>query len=249
MLVRPDRSTPGMPQPARGESDLALAGGATLALDPRKFASGSAEGMLSATGRCHAFDAAADGFVGGEGCVMVLLKRLPDALRDGDRILAVVRGTAANQDGHTVNIATPSDAAQTAVYRAALAAAGVDPATVGMVEAHGTGTPVGDPIEYSSLAKVYGVDGPCALASVKTNMGHAQAASGAIGLIKAVLAVQHGVVPQNLHFVRLPDQACRDSHQSLCAPGDNALVHQRASPPTGCGVIVWAVRDQCARHP
>ncbi|OMC31017.1 polyketide synthase [Mycobacterium sp. GA-1841] len=189
-----------------GESDLALAGGATLALDPRKFASGSAEGMLSATGRCHAFDVAADGFVGGEGCVVVLLKRLPDALRDGDRILAVVRGTAANQDGHTVNIATPSDAAQTAVYRAALTAAGVDPATVGMVEAHGTGTPVGDPIEYSSLAKVYGIDSPCALASVKTNMGHAQAASGAIGLMKAVLALQHGLVPQNLHFHRLPDQ-------------------------------------------
>ncbi|WP_273735034.1 sulfolipid-1 biosynthesis phthioceranic/hydroxyphthioceranic acid synthase [Mycolicibacterium septicum] len=189
-----------------GESDFALAGGATLALDPRKFASGSAEGMLSATGRCHAFDAAADGFVGGEGCVMVLLKRLPDAVRDGDRILAVIRGTAANQDGHTVNIATPSDAAQTAVYRAALTAAGVDPGTVGMVEAHGTGTPVGDPIEYSSLAKVYGVDGPCALASVKTNMGHAQAASGAIGLMKAVLAIQHGLVPQNLHFTRLPDK-------------------------------------------
>ncbi|SEQ54863.1 polyketide synthase 5 [Mycobacterium sp. 88mf] len=189
-----------------GESDFALAGGATLALDPRKFASGSAEGMLSATGRCHAFDAAADGFVGGEGCVMVLLKRLPDAVRDGDRILAVIRGTAANQDGHTVNIATPSDAAQTAVYRAALTAAGVDPGTVGMVEAHGTGTPVGDPIEYSSLAKVYGVDGPCALASVKTNMGHAQAASGAIGLMKTVLAIQHGVVPQNLHFTRLPDK-------------------------------------------
>ncbi|MDF3339946.1 sulfolipid-1 biosynthesis phthioceranic/hydroxyphthioceranic acid synthase [Mycolicibacterium septicum] len=189
-----------------GESDFALAGGATLALDPRKFASGSAEGMLSATGHCHAFDAAADGFVGGEGCVMVLLKRLPDAVRDGDRILAVIRGTAANQDGHTVNIATPSDAAQTAVYRAALSAAGVDPGTVGMVEAHGTGTPVGDPIEYSSLAKVYGVDGPCALASVKTNMGHAQAASGAIGLMKAVLAIQHGVVPQNLHFTRLPDK-------------------------------------------
>lgn len=188
------------------ESDLALAGGVTLALDPRKFASGSAEGMLSPTGRCHAFDVAADGFVSGEGCVVVLLKRLPDALRDGDRILAVVRGTAANQDGHTVNIATPSEAAQTAVYRAALAAAGIDPGTVGMVEAHGTGTPVGDPIEYASLAKIYGADGPCALGSVKTNFGHAQSASGALGLMKAVLALQHGVVPRNLHFTRLPDQ-------------------------------------------
>ncbi|GFG95662.1 sulfolipid-1 biosynthesis phthioceranic/hydroxyphthioceranic acid synthase [Mycobacterium timonense] len=188
-----------------GESDLALAGGATLALDPRKFAAGSAEGMLSPTGRCHAFDVAADGFVGGEGSVMLLLKRLSDALRDGDRILAVVRGTAANQDGHTVNIATPSKTAQTAVYRAALAAAGVDARTVGMVEAHGPGTPVGDPIEYASLADVYGVDGRCALASVKTNFGHAQAASGALGLMKAILALQHGVVPRNLHFTRLPD--------------------------------------------
>ncbi len=188
-----------------GESDLALAGGATLALDPRKFSAGSAEGMLSPTGRCHAFDVAADGFVGGEGSVMLLLKRLADAQRDGDRVLAVLRGTAANQDGHTVNIATPSEAAQTAVYQAALAAAGVDARTVGMVEAHGPGTPVGDPIEYASLANVYGIDGPCALASVKTNFGHAQAASGALGLMKAILALQHGVVPRNLHFTQLPD--------------------------------------------
>ncbi|RZH91031.1 polyketide synthase, partial [Staphylococcus aureus] len=113
-------------------------------------------GMLSATGRCHAFDVSADGFVSGEGCVMLALKRLPDALADGDRILAVIRGTAANQDGHTVNIATPSRSAQVAAYREALDVAGVDPATVGMVEAHGPGTPVGDPIEYASLAEVYG---------------------------------------------------------------------------------------------
>lgn len=191
------------------ESDLALAGGATLALDPRKFAAGSAEGMLSPTGRCHAFDVAADGFVGGEGSVMLLLKRLSDALRDGDRILAVVRGTAANQDGHTVNIATPSKTAQTAVYQAALAAAGVDARTVAMVEAHGPGTPVGDPIEYASLADVYGVEVPCALASVKTNFGHAQAASGALGMMKAILALQHGVVPRNLHFTRLPDELAK----------------------------------------
>ena len=95
------------------------------------------------------------------------------------------------------------------MYRAALAAAGVDARSVGMVEAHGTGTPVGDPIEYASLAKVYGIDGPCALASVKTNFGHAQSASGALGLMKAILALQHGVVPQNLHFTRLPDEMAR----------------------------------------
>src|ERR1700742_3957083 len=189
-----------------GESDLALAGGACVMLEPRKFAAASAQSMLSPTGRCRAFDAAADGFVSGEGAAMVLLKRLPDAIRDGDRIMAVLRGTAANQDGHTVHIGTPSQQAQKSVYRQALAAAGVDPGTVGMVEAHGPGTPVGDPIEYASLAEVYGIDGPCALASVKTNFGHTQSAAGALGLMKTVLALQHGVVPRNLHFPRLPDQ-------------------------------------------
>jgi polyketide synthase 5 len=188
-----------------GESNLALAAGASVSLEPRKFAAGSAEGMLSPTGRCHAFDAAADGFAVCEGSVVLLLKRLPEALTDGDRILGVLRGTAANQDGRTVNISVPSVTAQTAVYRTALAAAGVDAATVGMVEAHGPGTPVGDPIEYESLANVYGISGPTALASVKTNFGHAQSASGPLGLMKAILALQHGVVPQNLHFERLPD--------------------------------------------
>ncbi|OBG80159.1 polyketide synthase [Mycobacterium sp. E802] len=191
------------------ESDLALAGGASLLLDPKKMVAGSAQGMLSPTGRCRAFDVGADGFVSGEGVAMVLLKRLADAERDGDRVLAVIRGTAANQDGHTINIATPSEAAQSAVYRAALSAGGVDPATVGMIEAHGTGTPVGDPIEFASLAAVYGTGGPCALGSVKTNIGHAQSASGAIGLIKAVLALQHGAVPANLHFTELPEPMAR----------------------------------------
>ncbi|WP_318187407.1 sulfolipid-1 biosynthesis phthioceranic/hydroxyphthioceranic acid synthase [Mycobacterium simulans] len=189
-----------------GESDLALAGGVAVTLEPRKAISGSLQGMLSPTGRCHAFDAAADGFVSGEGCVVLLLKRLPDAVRDGDRVLAVVRGTAANQDGRTVNIAAPSLQAQIAVYRKALAVAGVDAATVGMVEAHGTGTAVGDPVEYASLAAVYGVQGACVLASVKTNFGHLQSASGPLGLMKAILALQHGVVPQNLHFTELPEQ-------------------------------------------
>ncbi|MDT5077238.1 MAG: polyketide synthase 5, partial [Mycobacterium sp.] len=203
-----------------GESDLAMAGGAAVALDPRKWAAGSAEGMLSPTGRCHAFDADADGFVAGEGCAVVLLKRLSDAQRDGDRILAVIRGTAANQDGRTVNIATPSQPAQVAAYRAALVAAGVDGKSVGMVEAHGTGTPTGDPIEYAGLAEVYGLDGPCALGSSKTNFGHTQSASGALGLVKAVLALQGGVVPQNLHFARLPD-AMAEIDTKLFVPQDN----------------------------
>jgi polyketide synthase 5 len=188
-----------------GESDLAVAGGAYVMLEPRKFTAASAQSMLSPTGRCRAFDADADGFVSGEGAAMVLLKRLPDALRDGDRILAVMRGTAANQDGHTVHIGSPSQQAQSAVYRKALAAAGVHPSTVGMVEAHGPGTPIGDPVEFASLAQVYGIDGPCALASAKTNFGHTQSAAGVLGLMKTVLALQHGVVPPNLHFTRLPN--------------------------------------------
>lgn len=192
-----------------GESDLTLAGGVVVTLEPRKSVTGSLQGMLSPTGRCHAFDVQADGFVSGEGCVMLLLKRLDDAQRDGDRILAVLRGTAANQDGRTVNIAAPSQAAQIAVYRTALGVADVDASTVGYVEAHGTGTPVGDPIEFSSLAAVYGNDGPCVLGSVKTNFGHMQSTSGPLGLMKAILALRHGVVPQNLHFTRLPDEMAR----------------------------------------
>ncbi|OSC31715.1 polyketide synthase [Mycobacterium vulneris] len=203
-----------------GESDMALAGGASVSFEPRKSCSGSAIGMLSATGRCHAFDIAADGFVAGEGCVVLLLKRLADALRDGDRILAVLRGTAANQDGHTPNIVTPSRGAQVEAYRAALAGAGVDARTVGMVEAHGPGTPVGDPIEYASLAEVYGLDGPCALASVKTNFGHTQSAAGALGLMKAVLVLQHGVIPPNLHFTRLPDEIAQ-IETNLFVPQEN----------------------------
>ncbi len=189
-----------------GESDLALAGGVSVLLEPRKSASGSAAGMLSPSGRCRAFDVGADGFVSAEGSVVVVLKRLADAQRDGDRVLGIIRGVATNQDGHTVNIATPSRDAQVSVYEAALKVAGVDASTVGMVEAHGTGTPVGDPLEYVSVAAVYGTEGPCALTSVKTNFGHTQSAAGALGVMKAVLAVQNGVVPQNLHFTALPDE-------------------------------------------
>ncbi|MGV0742790.1 sulfolipid-1 biosynthesis phthioceranic/hydroxyphthioceranic acid synthase [Mycolicibacterium sp. XJ870] len=190
-----------------GESDLALAGGVNVMMSGIMNAAGSALGMYSRTGHCHSFDAAADGFVRSEGCSVVLLKRLPDALRDGDRIHAVVRGTAANHDGRTKTISRPSLDAQANAYRAALAAAGVDPTTVGMVEAHGTGTRVGDPIEFGSLAQVYGTGGePCALGSAKSNFGHTEAAAGTLGLIKAALALQQGVIPPSLHFTRLPDE-------------------------------------------
>ena len=192
-----------------GEADLALAGGCMVMSEPRKNAWASAQGMLSPTGRCKAFDESADGFVRSEGCAVLLLKRLPDALRDGDRILAVVRGTAANSDGRTRNIATPSKDAQVAVSRTALTLAGVDPNTIGAVEAHGTGTPVGDPIEFGSLATTYGKTGTVLLGSVKSNLGHTEAAAGAVGLIKAVLELQHGMVPPMVHFNRLPEKLAK----------------------------------------
>lgn len=223
-----------------GESDLALAGGVVVTLEPRKSVSGSLQGMLSPTGRCHAFDVQADGFVSGEGCVMLLLKPLDDAQRDRDRILAVLRGTAANQDGRTVNIAAPSETAQIAVYRKALGVAGIDPATIGYVEAHGTGTPVGDPIEFSSLAAVYGTAGPCVLGSVKTNFGHMQSTSGPLGLMKAVLALQHGVVPQNLHFTRLPDEMARIK-TDLFVPQSNTPWPASASHPRRAAVSSYGM--------
>ena len=211
-----------------GESDLALAGGCMVMREPRKNAWASAQGMLSPTGRCKPFDEAADGFVRSEGCVVVLLKRLPDAVRDGDRILAVVRGTAANSDGRTRNIATPSVAAQVAACRAALTVAGVDADTIGAVEAHGTGTPVGDPIEFTSLATTYGTTGTVLLGSAKSNFGHTESAAGALGFLKAVLELQHGVVPPMVHFNRMPE--------SLAAIETGLSVPREVTPwPAGHG--------------
>jgi polyketide synthase 5 len=221
-----------------GECDLALAGGVSITLDPRKYAAGSAGGMLSPTGHCHAFDVAADGFAVGEGCAMVLLKRLPDALRDGDRILAVVSGTALNNDGRTTDITTPSRPAQVAAYQTALAAAGVDAGNVGMVETHGTGTPTGDLIEFASLAEVYGIDGPCALSSVKTNFGHSQSTSGTLGLIKAVLALRHGVIPKNLHFSRLPHELSR-VETNLFVPQENTPWPSNGHQPRRAAVSAY----------
>ncbi|OOK66493.1 beta-ketoacyl synthase, C-terminal domain protein [Mycobacterium kansasii] len=231
-----------------GESDLALAGGCMVMLEPRIGASASALGMLSPTGRCRAFDVSADGFVRSEGCAVVLLKRLRDALRDGDRILAVLRGTATNQDGRTENISIPSAQAQAQAYRAALRAAGVDPATIGMVEAHGTGTPVGDPVEFTSLAEVYGVERACAIGSAKSNLGHTEAASGVVGLIKAILSLQHGrcrrcCTSPNCPMAwpgLIPNFLCRRTLR----PGPNKMTRC----PAGGGVVVWDVGHQRARH-
>ncbi|MFH0518036.1 beta-ketoacyl synthase N-terminal-like domain-containing protein [Streptomyces sp. M41] len=186
------------------ESDLALAGGAAVRfLEPSGYR-WEEGGILSRDGHCRPFDARADGTVPGDGAGVVVLKRLEDALADGDHIHAVIRGSAVNNDGaDKMGITAPSAAGQTAVVAEALEVAGVDPATVDYVEAHGTGTPLGDPIEVRALAEAFGDRAgaePCLLGAVKSNIGHLDAAAGVAGLIKTVLALEHRVIPPTLHF-------------------------------------------------
>lgn len=187
-----------------GQSELAIAGGVNLLLSPVVTRSFDRAEAMSPTGACHAFDAAADGFVRGEGCGVAVLKRLSDALRDGDRVLAVVRGSAVNQDGRSNGLMAPNPAAQAAVLRSACADAGVDPSQVDYVEAHGTGTLLGDPIEARALGAVYGrgrkPESPLLVGAAKTNLGHLEAAAGIAGMIKTTLAVQRGEIPPNQHF-------------------------------------------------
>jgi phthiocerol/phenolphthiocerol synthesis type-I polyketide synthase D len=183
------------------ESDLALAGGVSLNLRPETQLALAKWGMLSPHGKCHAFDSRADGFVRGEGVGVVVLKRLTDAVRDGDRVLAVVRGSAVNQDGRSNGLTAPNAPSQRDVLVRALRSADVTAGSVDFIETHGTGTALGDPIEFDALAAVYGKgDAPCALGAVKTNFGHLEAAAGIAGLIKAVLALRHGSIPPNLNF-------------------------------------------------
>ena len=183
---------------------MALAGGVNLILLPEITINFSKAGMMAADGRCKTFDQAADGYVRSEGCGMVVLKRLSEALADGDRILAVIRGSAVNQDGRSSGLTVPNGPAQEAVIREALARAGVKPADVSYVEAHGTGTSLGDPIELRALGRVFAEGRPpdrtLAVGSVKTNLGHLEAAAGIAGLMKVVLALQHGEIPAHLHL-------------------------------------------------
>ncbi len=188
------------------ETDLALASGINLLLSPELSISYSEAGMLSADGRCRTFDASANGYVRSEGCGVVVLKRLSQAIADKDNILAVIRGTAINQDGFSNGLTAPNKAAQELLYQKALMAAGVGPDEVSYVETHGTGTSLGDPVEVKSLESVYGKrdpDNPLVLGAVKTNIGHTEAAAGMAGLIKVVLSLQHAHIPANMHFNEL----------------------------------------------
>ena len=186
------------------ECDLALAGGVHLMFSPATYVFLSRAKALSADGRCKAFDASADGFSRGEGCGLVVLKRQSDAERDGDRILALIRGGAVNHDGASSGLTVPNGPAQERVIEDALVQAGLQPCDVDYLEAHGTGTSLGDPIEIQAAAKVFSEvrpqDRPLLIGSVKTNIGHLEAAAGIAGLIKVVLAMQHGIIPKHLHF-------------------------------------------------
>lgn len=187
----------------RRECDLALAGGTNLILTPEYNIAFCKARMLAFDGRCKTFDARADGYVRGEGCAVIVLKRLSDAIANDDPVLAVVRGVAVNQDGASSGLTVPNGPAQESVVRDALQNGGVAPEEVDYVEAHGTATSLGDPIEVHALGAVFAnraADRPLMIGSVKTNLGHLEAAAGMAGVIKVVLALQHEQIPPTLHF-------------------------------------------------
>jgi acyl transferase domain-containing protein/acyl carrier protein len=197
-----------------GSCDMAVVGGVQVMLSPGAYISFGMAGMLSGDGKCKTFDKRANGYVRGEGCGALLLKRLSAAEADGDHIYAVIRATAENHGGRVTTLTAPNPAAQTELLIEAYEKAGVDPTTVGYIECHGTGTSLGDPIEIQALSKAFSElyrrhDKPpaqaphCGLSSVKTNIGHLETAAGAAALLKALMAIQHKQIPANLHFEEL----------------------------------------------
>lgn len=219
----------------RGDCDAALAGGVNLMLTPNFTIAASQGGMLSPTSQSRPFDAAANGYVRGEGAGMVVLKRLKDAEADGDAIRGVILGSSVTQDGHTNGITVPSQDQQVRAMRTALTRAGCQPKDIAYVEAHGTGTPVGDPIECEAIARVYGRDSgrskPVVMTSVKANTGHLEAAAGVTGLIKTLLVLQHGVVPPQHNLTDLNPRIDTDAWKleiprapyALGSPGERVL--------------------------
>lgn len=219
-----------------GECDLALAGGANVLLTPATMITFSSAHMLAPDGKCKTFDAAADGYVRGEGCGVIVIKRLEDALADGDRIRAVIRGSAINQDGASGGLTVPNGVAQQRVITDALKRADVEPRDVGYLEAHGTGTSLGDPIEAQAAGAVLGegrdADQPLLIGSAKTNIGHLEAAAGIAGVIKVVLSLEHETLPKHLNFENPSPHIPWDrlAVEVVRRPGRGRAVIDRASP-------------------
>ena len=208
------------------ECRMAVAGGVNVIIAPEVTISFCKTRMLSPTGRCKTFDSRADGYVRGEGCGMIVLKRLSDAVRDKDNILALIRGSAVNQDGRSSSLTAPNGLAQQALVRQALNVAGIHPSAVNYVEAHGTGTALGDPIELEALGKVLGEGrdtlNPFLVGSVKTNIGHLESAAGVAGLIKVILSLQNEEIPAHLHL--------REVNPRISLTASNASIPTRLTP-------------------
>lgn len=217
-----------------GRVDTAIVGGVNLLLSPFPFAGFSRASMLSPTGLCHAFDARADGYVRAEGCAVVVLRSLQKALQDGDRVRGVLAASGTNADGRTVGLSLPSTDTQAGLLQAIYEESGIDPEALAFIEAHGTGTQVGDPSEARSIGEVLGRRRslPLPIGSAKTNVGHLEPASGLVGLLKAMLALEHDLLPASLHF-ETPSPNIPFEELNLC-------VAERALPLPRNGVVRYA---------
>jgi len=235
----------------RGESDIALCGAVNVLYNPRSFVILSQGQMLAPDGRCKTFDEAADGYARAEGCGVLVLKRLSDARRDGDTVLAVVRGTAIGQDGESAGLTAPNGSAQEAVTRAALASGGLEPANVQYVEAHGTGTPLGDPIEMGSIHGVFGAAHdklrPLTVGSLKSNIGHMEPAAGVGAIIKVILQLRAGVFYPSLLETpsgRIPWDTYPVTVPTECRPWDTPVRRATVHGFGVTGAIGVAVLEQ-----
>ena len=228
----------------QGKADLAIAGGVQAILNGRIYELRAEAMMLSPDRQCKTFDASANGYVRGEGCGVVVLKRLSEAEADGDPIWAVIRGTAVNNGGTSVGLTVPHTPALEQVMEAALSDAGVHPSQVDYLEAHGTGTAVGDPIELDAVASVYGrgreANRPVLTGSVKTNIGHLESAAGVAGLIKAALVLKRGVIPKHLHFEN-PHPSFDWEHHPLRVTSDMMEWPDRGERPRMAGVNSFGI--------